>query len=214
MPGKISSGRSKRCLLLVLGVLIQAVFLLSEAQAQQSSQPQLGLVFNVLDLKTRVLDLKFQVEDLKGAAQEVKGPAKDIKGAVEGLAMKETSTEVKFELSGDILFDFDKWNIRREAEPTLARVAGAIRQYRSPRVLVEGFTDAKGSDSYNLRLSRERAESVRNWLIRMGGVDEGKLNVQGWGKQRPVAPNTNPDGSDNPAGRQKNRRVEITVKKG
>jgi outer membrane protein OmpA-like peptidoglycan-associated protein len=54
---------------------------------------------------------------------------------------------------------------------------------------------------------------VKSWLVQKGGVNGKQIKTKGWGKANPVAPNTNPDGSDNPDGRQKNRRVEITVKK-
>ncbi|MBI3304316.1 MAG: OmpA family protein [Deltaproteobacteria bacterium] len=79
--------------------------------------------------------------------------------------------------------------------------------------MIEGYTDAKGSDSHNLPLSQKRTDSVKDWLVTKGGINGEKLSTKGWGKAKPVAPNTNPDGSDNPEGRQKNRRVEVTVKK-
>jgi outer membrane protein OmpA-like peptidoglycan-associated protein len=96
----------------------------------------------------------------------------------------------------------------------LQKVADVIKQYPSATVLIEGYTDSKGSDSYNLRLSDRRAVSVKDWLLKKGGVKPRRMTTRGWGEANPVAPNTNPDGSDNPEGRQKNRRVEITVKKG
>jgi len=152
-----------------------------------------------LDLIGRTLDLTFPVEDLKGAVQ--------------GLEIKETAIEVKIELSGDILFDFDQWSIRPEATPTLTRVAEVVKQYPKGRVMIEGYTDAKGTETYNLPLSQKRADSVKAWLVKDGGIDGAKLTTKGWGKAKPVASNTNPDGSDNPNGRQKNRRVEVTVRK-
>ena len=54
---------------------------------------------------------------------------------------------------------------------------------------------------------------MKSWLVQKGGMNGNQIKTKGWGKANPVAPNTNPDGSDNPEGRQKNRRVEITVKK-
>lgn len=54
---------------------------------------------------------------------------------------------------------------------------------------------------------------MKTWLVEKAGVDGKRIKTKGWGKANPVAPNTHPDGSDNPDGRQKNRRVEITVKK-
>ena len=69
------------------------------------------------------------------------------------------------------------------------------------------------ADTYNLRLSARRAESVKAWLVQQGGIDGKRMTTKGWGEAKPVAPNTHPDGSDNPEGRQRNRRVELTVKK-
>jgi outer membrane protein OmpA-like peptidoglycan-associated protein len=188
-------------LFIIINIFIPAAFFLSVVRAQEGFQQQ-----SPLDLIFQTLDLKFQTEDIKGIKQ-------DVKGATQELEMKETETEVKIELSGDILFDFDKWDIRPEAEPTLDRVAGVIKQYPNASILIEGYTDSKGSDSYNLRLSQRRADSVKDWLVKKGGMDGKKIATKGWGESKPVAPNTNPDGSDNPENRQKNRRVETTVKK-
>jgi outer membrane protein OmpA-like peptidoglycan-associated protein len=176
-------------LVLLGGLLCSGVAI---AQEDISQKPPLDLLF-------RTLELKFYTEDLKGT--------------VTGLAVKETATEIIIKLPGDILFDFDKWGIRPEAEPTLLRVAEVINQYPKGNVLIEGHTDAKGADSYNLPLSQKRANAVKDWLVKKGGVDGRQLAAKGWGKSKPVAPNTKPDGSDNPEGRQKNRRVEVTVKK-
>jgi outer membrane protein OmpA-like peptidoglycan-associated protein len=80
-------------------------------------------------------------------------------------------------------------------------------------VRIEGHTDAKGSDAYNQKLSERRAQSVRQWLVQKEGVDGSKMAPQGFGARKPVAPNNKPDGSDDPEGRQKNRRVEIVLAK-
>jgi outer membrane protein OmpA-like peptidoglycan-associated protein len=79
-------------------------------------------------------------------------------------------------------------------------------------VRIEGYTDGKGSDSYNQKLSLRRAESVKKWLETHGlaGI---RFSAAGFGAKNPVAPNTKPDGSDDPEGRQKNRRVEIVIRK-
>ena len=128
------------------------------------------------------------------------------------MAIKETATEVRIELSGDILFDFDKATLRPAATPVLERVAEVIHKYGKPTVRIEGHTDSKGDHEYNVKLSERRAETVKNWLVKNGAVG-GSLVTKGFAETQPVAPNQNPDGSDNPEGRQKNRRVEIIVKK-
>ena len=127
----------------------------------------------------------------------------------------ESPSELRFELLADVLFDFDKAELRPEAAGVLADLAARIKQgFRSPRVRVEGHTDAKGADDYNQRLSERRAESVKAWLARHGGISAGNIAAAGFGEQRPVAPNQRPDGSDDPVGRQKNRRVEIVATQG
>ena len=133
-------------------------------------------------------------------------------GKVVDLAIKETETEVRIELSGDILFDFDKATLRPAAEPILTRVADVIRKYGKPMVRIEGHTDSKGADDYNLKLSQRRADSVKSWL-RANKVTGGVVTTTGLGETRPAVPNEKPDGSDDQDGRQKNRRVEIIVKK-
>jgi outer membrane protein OmpA-like peptidoglycan-associated protein len=134
-------------------------------------------------------------------------------GEVGKLAVQETPTEVRIELPGDVLFDFDKSELRSDAEPTLRQTAEIIQRYPRAQVAIAGYTDAKGADTYNLQLSKQRATSVKAWLVQQGGIDGKRITTKGWGEAKPVAPNTHPDGSDNPEGRQQNRRVELTVKK-
>jgi outer membrane protein OmpA-like peptidoglycan-associated protein len=107
-----------------------------------------------------------------------------------------------------VLFDFDKADLRAEAAPVLERVANVVRSDPKAAPVIEGHTDGKGSDQYNQALSERRALSVRQWLV-SHGVTAG-MAVRGWGRSKPVEPNTLPNGADNPEGRQKNRRVEIT----
>lgn len=130
-----------------------------------------------------------------------------------GVEITEDQTQLKIQIDGDLLFDFAKASIQPSADPVLQKVADVIRQYPDAFILIEGFTDSKGSDDYNLDLSDRRAVAVKDWLMTKGGVVRATITTRGWGEAKPVAPNTNPDGSDNPEGRMQNRRVEITVKK-
>lgn len=113
-------------------------------------------------------------------------------------------------LPGDVLFDFDKSDIRADAEPVLAQLIKVLINYSSPEVEISGHTDAKGSDDYNQALSERRAVSVSTYLSDHG-VDEDNLVTIGKGEAEPVAPNEQADGSDDPEGRQKNRRVEFVI---
>jgi outer membrane protein OmpA-like peptidoglycan-associated protein len=150
-------------------------------------------------LQTKVLDLVFRIEDLGGKVQD--------------LQVKETGQEVRIELAADVLFDFDKADILPKAQAALKQAAGLIRDKAKGAVRIEGHTDSKGSDPYNQKLSERRAQAVKTWLTEKEGLSNAEFSIQGFGAKKPVAPNKKPDGSDDPEGRQKNRRVEIIFKK-
>lgn len=120
-------------------------------------------------------------------------------------------TEIRVELPGDVLFDFDKTNLKPAAQETLKKLATIIRAKSKGSVLINGYTDSKGNDPYNQKLSQGRANSVKQWLTTQGGISTVALQTRGFGKANPVAPNTRPDGSDDPDGRAKNRRVEVII---
>lgn len=113
-------------------------------------------------------------------------------------------------LPGDVLFDFDKFDIRADARPVLDQLVRVLINYASPKVEISGHTDSKGSDEYNQVLSEKRAVSVSAYLSDHG-VDEDNLTTSGKGESEPVAPNEKPDGQDDPDGRQANRRVEFVI---
>ena len=117
--------------------------------------------------------------------------------------------EERLRVGSDFLFDFDRAELRTEAEPALAELARRVTQ-ANKMVMIEGHTDAKGTDSYNQTLSERRATAVRLALVDRG-LGFAKLNIRGFGKTRPVAPNQYADGTDDPDGRQRNRRVEVVI---
>ena len=116
--------------------------------------------------------------------------------------------ERRLSVVGDALFDFDKPNLRADAEETLAAAAPEIGKLGGKPARIEGHTDAIGSDGYNMKLSEARAAAVRDWLA-AHNIVPAATPIKGYGKTVPVAPNTTADGKDDPAGRQKNRRVEV-----
>ncbi|HRQ63726.1 MAG TPA: OmpA family protein, partial [Xanthomonadaceae bacterium] len=127
------------------------------------------------------------------------------------LGAVEQAGEGHVQLSGDVLFDFDSAGIRADAARTLAQVAALIRQRAGERVEVVGHTDSVGSDAYNEELSRRRAVAVMAWLSQREGIPASLLAGRGAGSKQPVAHNTRPDGSDDPDGRARNRRVDIRI---
>ena len=119
---------------------------------------------------------------------------------------------MKITLAADVLFDFGKSQLRPDAEKTLREAATKMKfAHAKGPIAVDGFTDAKGAAGLNQKLSEARADAVEDWLIRNGGFSASGLRPRGFGAARPVAANTKPDGTDNPEGRQLNRRVEIVV---
>ncbi len=156
--------------------------------------------------------LSYKVLTIEGIIQGITAQSEKIQATLKELGAKETDTEYLIELPGDILFDFDKWTIREDAEETLSKVGEIIRTFQYP-VAIIGHTDSKGAEAYNLELSKKRAEAVKQWLVSQAGIDPSRIETTGKGESEPVAPNTNPDGSDNSEGRQKNRRVEIIIRK-
>ena len=104
----------------------------------------------------------------------------------------------------DVLFDTGKYNLRQEAREKLAKFSGVVLAHQGLNLAVEGYTDITGSDEFNQKLSEQRADAVRSYLIDQG-LPPGNITAQGFGKTNPVADNSTA------AGRQKNRRVEIIV---
>lgn len=153
----------------------------------------------VANPKLQILDLVYKVEDIGGKVMD--------------LQLKETDTEIRIELAADVLFDFDKADIRREAQNALKQVGAIIKEKAKGTVRIEGHTDSKGSDGYNQKLSERRANSVRDWLVKNEGLKNVRFSTTGFGAKKPAVSNTKPDGADDPAGRQKNRRVEIVIGK-
>ncbi len=109
-----------------------------------------------------------------------------------------------------IPFAFNDRTIRPEFLSELNETVRILNDNPTLSVLIEGYADAVGPESFNLELSRERAKAVRDYLVEHGIVAD-RLRVVGRGEIEPLAPNARDDGSDNPEGRAVNRRVELSV---
>ena len=115
-----------------------------------------------------------------------------------------SESEIDVRLTSDILFDYNSSALRPESRSTLDQLGTNFRQYPDNRVVVEGHTDSVGSDSFNQRLSEQRAANVADYLIDRG-VPASNVIVYGYGEARPK------DSNDTAEGRQLNRRVEIHI---
>ena len=117
---------------------------------------------------------------------------------------------ISIDLKG-VNFDYDKSTLRPDAVSILGEAAEILKRYPDLRVEVAGHTDSKGTDAYNQKLSERRATAVYDYLTSQGVAASRLTGPIGYGESRPIAPNTNADGSDNPEGRAKNRRTELNV---
>jgi outer membrane protein OmpA-like peptidoglycan-associated protein len=152
-----------------------------------------------IELEKKSLELQQKEIDLQKAQQEFQE--------------QQSGRSLSMNLSGDVLFDYDKAALKPEAEVALKKVAVVLSQFPESKVTVEGYTDSKGTKSVNMQLSRDRAQAVKDWLVKNGGVAVTSISTKGFGEQYPIAQNKNADGTDNPLGRALNRRVSIIVEK-
>jgi outer membrane protein OmpA-like peptidoglycan-associated protein len=201
-----------------VGVLVLALPIgVQPVPAAQPIGTVVEIVAKVQDIHATVLDIHATVLDIRGTVLDIVGLTSNVKGVelgVPGSQVTVTAHQTRIELPADILFDFDKYNIRPSAADALNRVAGLLRERAKGEVRIEGHTDSKGKPAYNQRLSQRRADAVRRWLVERDGLTGIKFITVGFGATRPKVPNAKPDGSDDPGGRQINRRVEIVFDTG
>lgn len=142
-----------------------------------------------------------QAEVARQDALSARAELEDMQKQFSELQAKQTERGMVLTLS-DVLFDTGQATLKPGADLALDRVAEFLRENAGTRVIVEGHTDSRGSEEYNLRLSERRAQSVAD-ALRMRGIEPGRFQVVGRGEGYPVANNATAEG------RQQNRRVEI-----
>lgn len=123
---------------------------------------------------------------------------------VEAANVQRNADMLAVTFKSDFLFDVNSASLKPGSFDEIARVAGVLNQYPQTNILIAGHTDATGSDAYNQQLSQRRAEAVKAALVGQG-VSPMRMNTVGYGEGRPLADN------NSEAGRQMNRRVEITI---
>ena len=109
-----------------------------------------------------------------------------------------------------VLYDYRSAEINELAAKELNKLVSILKKNKDIGVELSSHTDSKGSDSYNMQLSQERAEKAVEYVVNKG-IDKNKIKAKGYGETHPVAPNEHPNGQDNPEGRAKNRRTEFKV---
>ncbi|WP_010228411.1 OmpA family protein [Gillisia marina] len=132
--------------------------------------------------------------------------AKQIEQEIPGAEVERVGEgiNVTFDEASGVYFDTEKYNINAKSQETLNKLAAIFKEYPNTNVLVEGHTDNTGSDSYNLTLSKNRAQAVTNYMV-TNGLDKGRFDTKWYGEAQPKYDNTTAEG------RSKNRRVELAI---
>ena len=174
----------------------------------ESTVDQLAYLTNQrVEVAKQTIALRTAENQIKNAGSDRAQALLDARDAqikqLRGLNAKQTErgTLVTF---GDVLFDFDQASLKANSRDSVTTLANYLIKNPDRKVIVEGYTDSKGSASYNQGLSERRANAVKNALVR-AGVEPSRIVAQGYGKEYPVADNATS------SGRAQNRRVEVTI---
>lgn len=130
--------------------------------------------------------------------------AEEIADDLEGAHVERVGEGIVVIFDSGLLFDFDSYALRSATRQNLSELAGSLKKYDETEVKVLGHTDSVGSNAYNKKLSRQRSNSVEEFLENQG-IRTSRLNTKGFGESDPVATN------ETEQGRQQNRRVEIVI---
>jgi outer membrane protein OmpA-like peptidoglycan-associated protein len=168
-----------------------------------------GKVMKVIPENYQESEALAAMEELAEAAEE-----KESSGTSSSQTSAETSSVSEEEKTAVftmmVHFGFDKWTLDEKSKNKVEVIVSTFQRHPNAKIEVVGHTDSKGPESYNIRLSKLRAQAVADYLVSKG-VPRNKIITYGKGESEPIAPNNNPDGSDNPEGRAKNRRTEIKI---
>ena len=179
--------------------IIGTVGWLAPASVAQPTSPSLPPPA-IHDLTVRIRDLQPSIRDLTPRVLDVRP------------AVTKTPTDTRITVSSDVLFAFGVSELSAGAQAVLSEVVKTLQSAPAGVVTVTGYTDSVGTDAFNLTLSQSRAEAVHAFLAAQVSRPGLTYRVVGMGKADPVAPNANPDGSDNPDGRRQNRRVTLSFR--
>mgnify|MGYP001350172194 FL=1 len=130
--------------------------------------------------------------------------AKEIENKVPGAKVERVGEGIVVEFADKVLFGFDRSDLSATAEGNLDKLSNILKEYPDTNIEIQGHTDSKGSDSYNMSLSEKRAQSVATYL-RGRGIASNRITTKGYGETAPVASNDTEDG------RAENRRVNFLI---
>jgi outer membrane protein OmpA-like peptidoglycan-associated protein len=174
---------------------------IAEAQAQNAQARAQNAQAQAQSAQAQAQDAQAQAEIAKSQTQAAEQKLADTQQQLADLQAKKTDRGMVVTL-GDVLFDTGQASLKPGADLVLSRLATFLAANPQTKIIIEGHTDSRGSDDYNVGLSQRRAQAVADALMAKG-VPQDSLRTLGRGKAYPVASN------DTPEGRQQNRRVEI-----
>jgi outer membrane protein OmpA-like peptidoglycan-associated protein len=176
----------------------------AEAQLQAFQQQQAVATRQQLDrTKGQLTAAQQQAEAERQARTAAENKTQELLGQIEGIKTAQTERGLMLTLSGSVLFASGKSQLLPTSKRRLADVAKALKEDKRSMIVV-GHTDATGSDEKNRKLSEDRANAVRHYLVSQG-IEDKRIRAEGMGETQPIADNTSPEGRAN------NRRVEIIL---
>lgn len=184
-----------------------------QGSMRQQAESELDQTKRVLQQKDETLAAKDQALSARDKELQAERDARfkaeaEAKAAVDSLKeiamVKEEERGVVITLSGEVLFETGRATLRPIARRRLTQVANALKESTDKTITILGHTDNRGSDDFNLRLSQDRADAVRQFLISQD-IEPSRVRAEGKGEREPIAENSSPEGRAN------NRRVEIVL---
>ena len=172
-------------------------------EAEQATQRAQMEARNAQLAQQQAMNAEQRAKQQQQAAMSAQDRVRALEGELRDLEAQQTERGLLVTL-GDVLFAFDKAELSAQAGPRMDKLASFLKQFPDRKVLIEGFTDSVGKDSYNRTLSERRAQAAGDALVQRG-VDRARISARGFGKSHPVASN------DSAEGRAMNRRVEIVI---
>ena len=130
--------------------------------------------------------------------------AAELREDLKGATVERVGEGIKITFDSGLLFGVDQSSLNAESRANLTELAQTLNKYQDTEILIEGHTDASGSDEHNMALSKERAESVSGFLI-SNAVRGNRISTVGYGETQPIADNTTTTGM------AQNRRVEVAI---
>ena len=130
--------------------------------------------------------------------------AEEIERDLEGAKIERVGEGIKITFDSGLMFDVNKAGLRSASKTNLSNLAKILAKYDDTEILLEGHTDSSGSEEHNLELSRQRSQSVANYLAGVG-VQATRFTIMGYGEMQPITSN------ETTSGRQENRRVEVAI---